>query len=100
MSQPGRFRILSRNRAYEEHLHPKVRSSRRVERILHSLVTEIQAGEATVRVRQVFERPREIFRLEIEAPEWRYQRTTLLDRETLEELLAQDGVRERIEIAG
>ena len=100
MSQPGRFRIHSRNRAYEQHLHPAVRSARRVERILHSLMTEIQGGEATVRVRQVFERPREIFRIEIEDPQWGYQRTTLLDRETLEELLAQDGVRERVEVAG
>ncbi len=100
MSQTGRFRVPSRNRSYEQHLHPAVRSARRVERILHSLLAEIQGGEGTVRIRQIFERPREIFRLEIDAPEWGYQRTTLLDRDTLEELLAQDGVRERIEIAG
>ncbi len=100
MTQPGRFRIPSRNRAFEQHLHPAVRSARRVERILLSLMAEIQGGEHTVRIRQIFERPREIYRLEIESPEWGYQRTTLLDRDTLEELLAQDGVRERIEIAG
>ncbi|MCP3985702.1 MAG: hypothetical protein GY723_15030 [bacterium] len=100
MSQPGRFRILSRNRAYEQHLHPAVRSARRIERILHSLMAEIQVGEGRVRIRQVFERPREIFRLEIESPEWGYQRTTLLDRDTLDELLAQDGMRDRIEMTG
>ncbi|MAE94909.1 MAG: hypothetical protein CL910_09645 [Deltaproteobacteria bacterium] len=99
MSTSGRFRVPSRNRAYEAHLHPALRAARRVERILDSLRTEI-AGEATrVRVRRVFEQPREIFRLEIEAPSWGYQRTTLLDRDALEELLAQDGLREQIEIA-
>lgn len=97
MSQPGRFRIPSRNRAYETHLHPAMRAARRVERILDSLRAEIEGGEVRVRVRQIFERPREIFRLEIDQPAWGYQRTTLLDREALEELLAQDGVRDRIE---
>ena len=99
MSQPGRFRIPSRNRSYEAHLHPAMRAARRVERILDSLRAEIEGGEVRVRVRQVFERPRAIYRLEIEQPAWGYQRTTLLDRDALEELLAQDGVRDRIEHA-
>ncbi len=98
MSHPGRFRIPSRNRAYEAQLHPALRSARRLERILDSLRAEIEAGESTVRVRRVFARPREIFRLEIEQPSWGYLRTTLLDRDALEELLAQDGVRDRVEI--
>jgi hypothetical protein len=47
-------------------------------------------------VRQVFSTPREIYRLEIEETGGRYSRTTLLDRDALEELLETDGVRERI----
>ena len=39
--------------------------------------------------------PREVYRLEIEVPELGYQRTTLLDRDALEELLATDDVRAR-----
>ena len=99
MAERGRFRLLSRNRAFEAHLHPAMRAARRVERILDSLRLEIAGDETQVRVRRVFEQPREIFRLEIEAPTMGYQRTTLLDRECLDELLAQDGLRERIEIA-
>ncbi len=98
MTQPGRFKVPSRNRSFEEHLHPSMRAARRVERILDSLRAEIEAGEVHVRVRRVFQQPREIFRLEIDQPEFGYQRTTLLERDALEELLAQDGVRDRVEL--
>ena len=37
-----------------------------------------------------------LFRLEIEIPEQGYQRTTLMDRDSLEELLEFDEVRERV----
>jgi hypothetical protein len=47
----------------------------------------------------VFKTPREIYRLELELPEFGYQRTTLLDREALEELLEADDVREAVETA-
>ena len=46
-----------------------------------------------IRVRQVFREPREIYRLEIDIPELGYQRTTLLDRGALEQLLETDEVR-------
>ena len=36
------------------------------------------------------------FLVQIERPEQNYQRTTLLDRDALEELLATDDVRERV----
>ncbi len=98
VTQTGRFKIPSRNRSFEAHLHPAMRAARRVERILDSLRAEIEAGEVRVSVRRVFERPREIFRLEIDQPAYGYQRTTLLDRDALDELLAQDGVRDRIEL--
>jgi hypothetical protein len=49
-----------------------------------------------VRVRRILSEPRELFRLEIEIPEQGYQRTTLLDRDALEELLEFEEVRERV----
>ena len=70
----------------------------RIERLLDSLCLEIQDAATTVRARRVFETPREIFRLEIQSPDLGYQRTTLLDRDALEELLAIDAVRSRLQL--
>src|SRR5690606_20882134 len=90
-------KFASRNRAYDAFLDPEVRGARRVRRILDSLRAQIVEGGADgLRIRRVFSAPREIFRLEIELPELGYQRTTLLDREALEELLAADDVRARV----
>jgi len=77
------------------------RSEHRVRRILDSLRNEIvgAGGAPSLRIRQVFETPREIYRLELELPELGYQRTTLLDREALEELLEADDVRAAVETA-
>jgi hypothetical protein len=65
------------------------------QRLLDSLRNEIlEGGEAgNLRIRCVFRSPREIYRLEIKIPEREYQRTTLLDRDTLEELLETDEIR-------
>ena len=52
--------------------------------------------DQSLRIRQIFEVPREIYRVEIERPEQNYQRTTLLDRDALEDLLATDDIRERV----
>ncbi len=98
MTRRGSFRIASRNRAWESSLDPALQSAKRLERLLDSLCLEIQDSATTVRARRVFERPREIFRLEIESPGLGYQRTTLLDRDALEELLAIDAVRSRLEL--
>jgi hypothetical protein len=70
----------------------------RSQRIVDSLRCQILGGgpEQSLRIRQVFSTPREIFRLEIEENDLHYYRTTLLDRDALEELLETDGVRERI----
>lgn len=77
------------------------RSDYRTSRILASLRNEILegAGGCNLRIRQVFESPREVYRLELELPEFGYQRTTFLEREALEELLEADGVREVVETA-
>ena len=60
-------------------------------RIVESLRHQIVEGanEQFLRIRQVFDSPREIYRIEIEVPDLSYLRTTLLDGEALEELLAQ-----------
>ncbi len=94
--QPGSFKVQSRNRAFEAYLDPAVRGARRVARILDSLRREIRDEGTTVRARRIFEQPREIFRLEIESETLGYQRTTLLDREALDELLADGPVRARL----
>jgi hypothetical protein len=100
MVQRGSFRIASRGRAWEASQDPVLRRTRRIERLLDSLRLEIQDGGTTVRARRVFETPREIFRLEIESPGLGYQRTTLLDRDTLDELLEVDAVRTRLRLDG
>ena len=63
--------------------------------MLESLRNEIleTAKAGNLRIRCVFRSPREIYRLEFEIPEREYQRTTLIDRDTLEELLETDEVR-------
>ena len=98
MTIRGSYKIGSRSGAFDGYLDPAVRCARRVERILDSLRAQITAdnGKKTVRIRRILSEPREIFRLEIEIPEQGYQRTTLLDRDALEELLEVDEVRERV----
>jgi hypothetical protein len=70
----------------------------RSDRILNSLRMQILEGDVaqSLRIRQVFEDPKALYRVEIERPEQGYQRTTLLDRDALEELLATDDIRERV----
>ena len=76
-------------------LGPFLASDARSQRIIESLRNEIveAGGDQNLRIRLVFREPREIFRLELELPSLGYQRTTLLDRETLEQLLDTDEVR-------
>jgi hypothetical protein len=97
MRPHGAFKIASRNRAFDEYLDPWMRSERRIQRIVESLRAEILDGtDRVLRVRQVFQTPREIFRVELEVPEMSYQRVTLLDRDALEELLECEDVRGRL----
>jgi hypothetical protein len=83
---------------YDRLLDPILDGGPRLQRILDSLRNEIieGGGGRNVRIRQVFREPREIYRLELELPELGYQRTTLLDRDALEELLETEEVREII----
>ena len=90
------YKLAGRRPSFDDCLDPIARSELRTQRVVDSLRLEIlEAGSAQrVRIRQVFADPREIFRLELELPELSYQRTTLLDRDALEELLEIDEVRE------
>jgi hypothetical protein len=101
MKPRGAFKLRNRDQrefgtgVVEAYADPFTRADRRVQRILDSLRSEILEGGGgrNLRIRQVFQAPREIFRLELELPELGYQRTTLLDRDALEELLEADDVR-------
>ncbi len=105
MRPPGSFKIARRHRlgnnppqanpAATPCRHLPLSDEDRSQRVLDSLRTEIlESGEAgNLRIRRVFRSPREIYRLEFEIPEREYQRTTLLDRDALEELLEADEVR-------
>lgn len=79
-------------------MDPLVLCDDRSDRIVNSLRTQILEGdeEQSLRIRQIFDDPKEIYRVEIGRPEQGYQRTTLLDRDALEDLLATDDIRERV----
>ena len=105
MRPPGSFKIARRQRLGRNtrHANPAVAPCRhlplsdedRSQRLLESLRNEILegGGAGNLRIRRVFQSPREIYRLELEFPDRDYQRTTLLDRDALEELLEADEVR-------
>lgn len=96
-TRPGSYRLLTRSRrALEDQLVPELAGVRRVERILASLLEDFRSESTVVRARCIFREPREIFRLEIQNPERGYQRTTLLDREVLDELLEHPDVAGRL----
>jgi hypothetical protein len=98
MRPPGTFKLLGRaRRANLDGFGPHGSFASRSDRIVDSLRTQIlePGDDQSLRIRQVFEEPKEIYRIEIERPEQSYQRTTLLDRDALEDLLATDDVRER-----
>jgi hypothetical protein len=92
-------RLPSRNQAYDDYVDALAFGELRVQRIVDSLRREITDGGPgqSLRIRRVFETPREIFRIELDVPGMNYQRTTLLDREALEELLAAEEVRDALQ---
>ena len=99
MRPPGSFKISRRPRsprpADAEAVDPIGFGYGRCQKIVDSLCSEILEGE-NLRIRQVFQRPRAIYRIELDRPDLCYQRMTLLDEETLEELLEIDEVRNRV----
>ncbi len=99
MKPHGTYKLANRARAAEpSYLDPLGVGLGRCQRIVDSLRNQILQGgpDQYLRIRQVFSNPREIYRVEIQEPELHYFRTTLLDREALEDLLEIDAVRERV----
>lgn len=100
MKPPGTYRLIGRaRRSGGARPGPHALVATRADRIVDSLRLQIleeeEEGDRSLRIRQIFEEPQEIYRIEIERPAYRYQRTTLLDRDALEDLLATEDVRER-----
>jgi hypothetical protein len=104
MRPPGSFKIARRHRLGQNSSRENAAATRyplplsdedRSQRVLDSLRNEILEGSeaGNLRIRRIFQSPREIYRLEIEIPEREYQRTTLLDRDALEELMEADEIR-------
>jgi len=98
MTQPGRFKIPSRNRSFETSLDPGMRHARRLQSVVDSLRDEIRDEATTVRARRIFAEPRELFRVEIENAAMGYQRTTVLDRSLLDALRDDEIVGRRLEV--
>src|SRR5262249_25765997 len=97
MKVRGAYKISNRGRAVSDYAVPLGRSGLRSQRILESLRSEILGGAgSSLRIRQVFESPREIFRLQLELPEYCYQRTPLLDPAALAGLLEAAGGRQAV----
>jgi len=99
MKPPGTFKLLGNaRRSTVDAMDPLTLCDDRSDRIVNSLRTQILEGddEQSLRIRQVFNDPKEIYRVEIERPDQGYQRTTLLDRDALEDLLATDDIRARV----
>jgi hypothetical protein len=94
----GSFRIGNQRRAYEDvYTDPHVQRARRIHGILASIRDDLDQG-GTAYVRQILSTPVELYRLELELPDLAYQRTTILDRDTLTVLLEQtpeNALRER-----
>lgn len=99
MKPPGTFKLLGHaRRSTADAMDPIALCDDRSDRIVNSLRTQILEGdeEQSLRIRQIFNDPKEIYRVEIERPDQGYQRTTLLDRDALEDLLATDDIRDRV----
>ncbi len=103
MRPPGSFKLIGRQQRRVEsppdEMEPLSIVLDREMRIVESLRSQILSGgeDQQFRIRRVFEGPRDIYRIEIEVPEMSYQRTTLLDGDALEELLAYEDVREIVD---
>ncbi len=94
---PGSYRIGFQRRTFGVYVDPTTRRARRIRNILSSIQQDLDQG-GTASVRQILRGPVELYRLELELPELAYQRTTILDRETLTTLLErtpEQALRER-----
>ena len=99
MKPHGTFKILrNAKRHAPDPMDPIALCGDQSERIVNSLRDQILEGdgEQSLRIRQIFDDPKEVYRVEIQRPHQAYQRTTLLDRDALEDLLATADIRARV----
>jgi hypothetical protein len=99
MKRHGTYKLSYRsNSTGPTYLDPLGLGFGRCQRIVDSLRSQILHGgpDQCLSIRQIFERPREIYRVEIQEPELHYYRTTLLDGDALEDLLETEEVRRRV----
>ncbi|MEE9282038.1 MAG: hypothetical protein V3V67_17870 [Myxococcota bacterium] len=87
-SIPRSFRRLRHARPFELDLDEIEKRERRIRRIISSIQRDVDEGGRAY-VRQILRGPLELYRIELERPEMSYQRTTIVDRATLELLLEQ-----------
>jgi len=92
MQPPGTFKLHRNRRTAASYLDPLACLNTRTQRIVDSLRDEILASGENLRIRQIFQEPRAIYRVEIDVPDMNYQRMTLLDGDALEELLDCDMI--------
>ena len=97
MKPPGTYKLSFRSVEPPDLMDQLAPGESRVRRTLDSLREQIRQAEATnLRIRQIFQNPREIFRVDLDLPEANGQRTTLLDRDALEDLLETEAVRDAL----
>ena len=96
MKPPGTFKIHRKRLIELSATDPLACLNTRTQRIVDSLRDEILESGENLRIRQIFQEPRAIYRIEIDVPDLNYQRTTLLDGDALEELLEIDEIRVRV----
>ncbi len=75
-------------RAFDLDLDEIEKRDRRIRRIITSIQRDVDEG-GRAHVRQILRGPLELYRIELERPEMSYQRTTIVDRATLEMLLEE-----------
>ncbi len=75
-------------RAFDLDLDEIDKRERRIRRIITSIQRDVDEG-GRAHVRQILRGPVELYRIELERPEMSYQRTTIVDRATLELLLEE-----------
>jgi hypothetical protein len=93
---PGSFKLSNQRRPFIDDDPWDVVTGPRVRKIIASIQSDIGEG-GRCRVRQILKNPRELYRLELERPDMSYERTTILDRDALTELLEtlpEDTVRD------
>ncbi len=98
MKMHGNYKLRYRSEPNESsYLDPFGFGPARAQRVVDSLRCQILQGgpDQSVKIRQIFWTPREIFRIEIREAGANYHRTTLIDRDALEDLLETADVRER-----